>query len=142
MWHIYIRIYTSLQSIIHMWSIHIYIYIYVILQFIIHMRLYIYIYIYLIKQYRQILSTYLCICPFQLPHWFYGNGIWWELVDENPITNCFSSTFSPILGHHQGCVYSKSDLTFACTLLLCKYWLFILVCCCSVLFVSIRSSSI
>ena len=40
--------------------------------------------IYFIKQYRHVLSTYFCICPFQLPNWFYG--VLRELVDETPIT--------------------------------------------------------
>ena len=93
---------------------------------------------YFIEQYRQVLSTYFCICPFQLLNWFYG--VWQELVDETLITNCCPSTFFLILGYHQGCVYCKRDVIFACTLLLCKFLLFILVCC-SVLFISISSSS-
>ena len=40
---------------------------------------------YFIKQYRHVLSTYFCIYPFELPHWFYG--IRRELVDETPIIN-------------------------------------------------------
>ena len=97
-----------------------------------------YIYIYFIEQYRHVLSTYFFICPFQLPNWFYA--VQWELVDETPITNCYPSTFCLILGHHQGCVYCKRDVTFACTLLLCKCLLFMQVCC-SILFISISSSS-
>ena len=81
----------------------------------------------------DVLFTYFCICPFQSLKWFYS--IRWELVDETLITNCYSSTFCPILGHHQGCVYCESDVTFACKLLFCKCLLFILVCCCSDLFV-------
>ena len=53
------------------------------------------------------------IHPFKLPYLLYN--IWWELVHKLSIINCFPSTFYPILGHHQGCVYSKSDVTFACT---------------------------
>ena len=94
---------------------------------------------YIIEQYRHVLSTYFCIRPFQLPNWFYN--IQRELIDEIPISNCYPSTFYPILGHHQGCVYCKSNMTFACTLLLCKCLSFILVCCCSILFVSISSNS-
>ena len=37
------------------------------------------------------MSTYFCICPFQLPNWFYC--IRRELVNETPITNCYPSTF-------------------------------------------------
>ena len=85
------------------------------------------------------LSIYFCIYPFQLPNWFYS--IRRELVDETPITTCYPSTFYPILGNHQGCVYCKIDVTFVCSLLHCKCLLFILVCYCSVLFVSISSNS-
>ena len=94
---------------------------------------------YFIEQYRYVLYVYFCICPFQLPNWFYD--VWWELVDETPIINCYRSTFCPILGHHQGCVYCKRDETFACTLLLYKCLLFILACFCCILFVSISSCS-
>ena len=60
---------------------------------------------YFIEEYGHVLSTYFCICPFQLPNWFYG--VRWELVDETPITNCYPSTFCPILNHHKECVYCK-----------------------------------
>ena len=82
---------------------------------------------YFIEPYRHLLSTHFCICSFQLPHWFYG--IRRELVNKTPITCCYPSTFCPVLGHHQGCVYCKSGVTFVCTLLLCKCLLLILVCC-------------
>ena len=81
-------------------------------------------YIYFIEQYRPLLSTYFCICPFQLLNWFYS--IRWELGDETPMTNCYLSTFSPILGHHQRYVYCKSDATFTRKLLRFKCLLFIL----------------
>ena len=114
------------------------------------MTIYIYIYIcvfghhffinaYFIEQYRYILSTYFCICPFQLPNWHYG--VQRELLDETPITNCYPNTFCPILGHHQRCVYCKNDMTFAYTLLLFKCLLSILACCFNVLFVSLSSCS-
>ena len=67
---------------------------------------------------------------------WYPTGIgWW-----NSHNYCYPTTFFSILGHHQGCVYCKRNVTFACTLQLCKCLLFILVCC-SVLFVSISSVS-
>ena len=47
-------------------------------------------------------------------------NIWWELVYESSIIICFPSTFCPTLGHHQGRIYYKSDVTFVCTLLFCK----------------------
>ena len=67
--------------------------------------------------------------------------VWWKLVDEILITNFYPSTLCPILDNHQGCVYCKSNVTFACTLLLCKCLLFILVCFSSVLSVSVSSNS-
>ena len=82
------------------------------------------IYIYFIKQFRHPLSRHFCIYPFKSPSWFYGNR--WELVNETPIINWLPSTFCLILGHHQGCVYCKSDELFACTSLLCKCWTFII----------------
>ena len=82
------------------------------------MCVYIFVNKYLIKQYRHPLSTDFCIYPFELPHQYYGSQ--WELVYKPPIINWFPSTFYQILGHHQGCVYCKSNVTFACTLLLCK----------------------
>ena len=93
---------------------------------------------YFIVQYIHVLSTYFCLYPFELPNWFYCDR--WDLVDETLITNCYPFTFCLILGYHQGCVYCKSNLTFACTLLFCKCLLFILVCC-SVLFISFCSGS-
>ena len=89
--------------------------------------------VYFIDQYRYVLSTNFCICPFQLPNWFYS--IQQELVDETSITNCYLSTFCLILGHHQECVYYKSNVTFACTFLLSKCLLFILMCCWSLMIV-------
>ena len=101
----------------------------------------IYIYIYIlyiyIEQYRHVLSTNFCICPFQLPNWFYDNLH--ELVDTTPITNCYPSSFYPILGHHHWCVNCKSNGNFACTLLLCRCLSFILVYYCNFLFVSIST---
>ena len=67
-------------------------------------------------------------------------SIQWELVDEIPITKCNPSTLCRILDHHQECVYCKSNVTFACTLLLCKCLLFILVLVC-IYTVSLMSNS-
>ena len=77
----------------------------------------IYIYIYF-KHNRHFLSTYFIIYPFILPYWFYN--IRWGLVDVSPIIIYFPSTFCPTLGHHHERIYYKSDVTFVCTLLLCK----------------------
>ena len=43
-----------------------------------------------------------------------------ELIDIFSIIVYFPSTFCLTLGHHQGRMYYKSDVTFVCTLLLCK----------------------
>ena len=67
---------------------------------------------------RHFLSTYFLVDPFILPYCFYS--IRCELIDIFSIIVYFPSTFCPTLGHHQGRVYYKSDVTFACTLLLCK----------------------
>ena len=80
--------------------------------------IYIYIYIYLIEHSRHFLSTYFFVNLFELSYWSYD--IWQELVDKYSIISYFPSTFSPTLGHHQGRMYYKSDVTFECTLLLCK----------------------
>ena len=95
---------------------------------------------YFIEQYGHVLSTYFCILSFQLPNWFYS--IRRELVDETFMTICYPSSVCSILGHHQGCVYCKSNVTFTCILLLCKCLLFMLVCYCSFIVLSISSSSI
>ena len=50
-----------------------------------------------------------------------------ELVDETPITNSYPSIFCLILGHHQGCVYCKNDVTFAYTLQLSVVYLYLYV---------------
>ena len=39
---------------------------------------------------------------------------WNWLMNPPPVTNLFPSTFCLILGHHQGCIYCKSDMTLAC----------------------------
>ena len=57
---------------------------------------------YLIKQNRHPLSTH-----------FMVSGL--ELVHQPPIINCFPRIFCLILCYHQGCVYCKSDVIFACT---------------------------
>ena len=57
---------------------------------------------YLIKQNRHPLSTH-----------FMVSGL--ELVNQPPIINCFPRIFCLILCYHQGCVYCKSDVIFACT---------------------------
>ena len=73
---------------------------------------------YLIDHDRHFLSTYSFVNPFELPYWSYD--IRRELVDKSTIISYFPSTFCPTLGHHQGRIYNKNDVTFVRTLQLCK----------------------
>ena len=82
------------------------------------MCVYIYIYTNFVEYNRHFLSTYFLVDPFILPYWFYS--IRREFIDIFSIIVYFQSTFCPTLGHHQGWMYYKSDLTYVCTLLLCK----------------------
>ena len=74
--------------------------------------IYIYIYIYanFIKHNRHFMSTYFLLDPFEFPYYFYR--IWGELIYVLSIVVCIPSAFCPILGHHQGRIYYKSDVTF------------------------------
>ena len=69
-------------------------------------------------EHRHFLSSFFLVNPFILPYWFYS--IRWELIDVFSIIVYFPSTFCPNLGHHQGKIYYKSDVTFVFALLLCK----------------------
>ena len=82
---------------------YIYIYIYII-------YIYIYIYANFIKHNRHFMPTYFLLDPFEFPYYFYR--ILGELIYVLSIVVCIPSTFSPILGHHQGRIYYKSDVTF------------------------------
>ena len=57
-----------------------------------------------------------------------------KLIDIFSIIVYFPNTFCPTLGYHQGRMYYKSDLTFVCTLLLCKKKSIWTVAVCSVYF--------
>ena len=127
----------------------------------IHTHIYIYIYIYVcgwlyiyiyIRSISSLLNISLNIIDifvyiffinlFELPYWSYGIRL--ELVDTSSIISNCPSTFCPTLGHHQRRMYYKSDVTFVCTLLLCKKKSVCTVVWCSVLlfeFVSINSVS-
>ena len=67
---------------------------------------------------------FVLINPFGLLCRFYD--IRRGLVNKPSIITCFRSTFCPICGNHQECVYCKRHVTFSCTLLLWKnehlYW--------------------
>ena len=87
--------------------------------------IYIYIYGYIFdRTFETFLFMHFFVNTFELPYWFYD--IWQELVNKPSIITCFPSTFCPISGHHQRRIYCKSNITFACTLLLwkneCLYW--------------------
>ena len=74
-------------------------------------HIYIYIYIYnFIKHNRHFMSTYFLLDPFEFPYYFYS--IWGESIYVLSIVVCIRSTFCPTLGHHQGRIYYKSDVTF------------------------------
>ena len=55
------------------------------------------------------MSTYF-LDPFEFPYYFYR--IRGELIYVLSIVVCIPSTFCPTLGHHQGRIYYKSDVTF------------------------------
>ena len=78
---------------------------------------YIYIYIYIFRQHffvnanfikhnRHFMPTYFLLDPFEFPYYFY------RIRGELSIVVCIPSTFYPTLGHHQGRIYYKSDVTF------------------------------
>ena len=56
------------------------------------------------------MSTYFLLDPFEFPYYFYR--IRGELIYVLSIVACIPSTFCPTLGHHQGRIYYKSDVTF------------------------------
>ena len=84
-----------------------------------YIYIYIYIYIYLqhffvntnfFKHNRHFLSTYFLLDPFVLANCFYR--IQRELIYVLFLVVCIPSTFCRTLGHHQGRIYYKSDVTF------------------------------
>ena len=79
---------------------------------IVRYELYIYIYIYenFIKHNRHFMSTYFLLDPFEFPCYLYR--IRGELIYVLSIVVCIPRTFCPTLGHHQGRIYYKSDVTF------------------------------
>ena len=76
----------------------------------IHTYIYIYIYANFIKHNRHFMSIYFLLDPFEFPYYFYC--ILGELIYVLSIVACIPSTFCPTLGHHQGRIYYKSDVTF------------------------------
>ena len=63
-----------------------------------------------IKYNRHFMSTYFLLDPFEFPYYFYR--IRGELIYVLSIVLCIPYTFCPILGHHQGKIYYKRDVTF------------------------------
>ena len=63
-----------------------------------------------IKHNRHFMPTYFLLDPFEFPYYFYR--IRGEFVWVLSIVVCIPSTFCPTLGHHQGIIYYKSDVTF------------------------------
>ena len=83
--------------------------------------IYIYIYICIFRQHffvnanliehnRHFMPTYSLLDPFEFPYYFYR--IRGELIKVLSIVVCIPSTFCPTLGHHQGRICYKSDVTF------------------------------
>ena len=56
------------------------------------------------------MPTYSLLDPFEFPYYFYC--IRGELIMVLSIVVCIPSTFCPTLGHHQGRICYKSDVTF------------------------------
>ena len=89
----------------------------------IYIYIYIYMYVYIcifrqhffvdanfIKHNKYFMSTNFLLDPFEFPYYFYR--IRGELIYVLSIVVCIPSTYCPILGHHQGKIYYKSDVTF------------------------------
>ena len=56
------------------------------------------------------MPTYSLLDPFEFPYYFYR--IQGELIKVLSIVVCIPSTFCPTLGHHQGRICYKSDVSF------------------------------
>ena len=63
-----------------------------------------------IEHNRHFMPTYSLLDPFKFPYYFYR--IRGELIKVLSIVVCIPSTFCPTLGHHQGRICYKSDVTF------------------------------
>ena len=63
------------------------------------------------------MSTYFLLDPFEFPYYFYR--IRGELIYVLSIVACIPSTFCPTLGHHEGRIYYKSDVTFVLAYYFC-----------------------
>ena len=63
------------------------------------------------------MSTYFLLDPFEFPYYF--SCILGELIYVLSIVACIPSTLRPTLGHHQGMIYYKSDVTFVLAYYFC-----------------------
>ena len=79
------------------------------------MYIYTYIYIYI---HLGLMKKNVYIYIYVLPYCFYH--IWRELINVFSLIVCIPCTFCPTLGHHQGRIYYKSDVTFVFASQLCK----------------------
>ena len=86
-WEHTISFLNYFKNLVSFWKYCVCIYIYIYICRCVYLGSIFFINAYFIEQYRHLLSTHFCICPFQLPYRFYG--IRQELVDETPITNCY-----------------------------------------------------
>ena len=103
LYKILIKLKSFLHSTIYRYTyIYIYIYIYILAAFLVDTNF--------IKHNRHFMSTYFLLDPFEFPYYFYC--IWGALIYVLSIVVCIPSTFCPTLGHHQGRIYYKSDVTF------------------------------
>ena len=110
--HTYIRINMYIHT--HMYT-HIYACLYIHIYTLIYMHIYIYIYIYIHMQISLNIIDILCLHIFfwirsnsRITYIVFGGGLIYVL----PIVVCIPGTFCPTLGHHQGRIYYKSDVTF------------------------------
>ena len=71
-----------------------------------------------IKHNRHFMSTYFLLDPFEFPYYFYHTR--GELIYVLSIVVCIPRTFCLTLGHHQGRIYYKSDVTFVLAYYYCQ----------------------
>ena len=76
-----------------------------------HTHIYIYVYANFIKHNRYFMSTYFPFGSVRIPVLLLSSS-GGELIYVLSIVACIPSTFCPTLGHHQGKIYYKSDVTF------------------------------
>ena len=109
--YIYVCLYICIYIYVCIYvCVYIYVYMCICMYICICIHIYEYIYANFIKHNRHFMSTYFLLDPFEFPYYFYR--IRGELIYVLSIVVCIPSTFCPTLGHHQGRIYYKSDVTF------------------------------